>query len=63
MTAGIWSGHEWLVVSEQLAQRYWKIECADDAEAVERELLTLLAVADHDHPIRRRLHDGHGPSR
>jgi hypothetical protein len=54
-TAGISPGHEWLMLSEQLAQLYRKVERLDDAVALEDELLMLLAVADEDHPIKRRL--------
>jgi hypothetical protein len=64
MTAGMSS----LMLSEHLAQRYRRVDRVDDAVALERELSTLLAVADHDHPIKRRLQervrrDGRGPSR
>jgi serine/threonine-protein kinase len=54
-TAGISFGHEWLKVRERLARLYRIVGRIDEAEAVEVELRTLLAVADADHPIERRL--------
>jgi tetratricopeptide (TPR) repeat protein len=49
------SGFEWLRVRAQLADSYRLAGRADDAQKVDSELLTLLAVADDDHPIKRRL--------
>ena len=45
------------MLSEQLAQLYRKVDRVDDAARLEGELLLLLAVADQDHPIKRRLQD------
>ena len=53
--AGPSTGFEWLRVREQLANLYRQVGRIEDARAVESELLTLLAVADDDHPIKRRL--------
>jgi tetratricopeptide (TPR) repeat protein len=52
---GLGWGFEWLLVRERLAQAYRRAGRVADAEKVESELLELLAVADDDHPIRRRL--------
>jgi tetratricopeptide (TPR) repeat protein len=54
-TAGISFGYEWLMLSEQLAQLYRKTGRVTEAAALEGELSKLLAVADEDHPIKRRL--------
>jgi tetratricopeptide (TPR) repeat protein len=48
-------GPEWLQIRDLLAQLYRKAGRSRDADAVESELLALLAVADDDHPIKRRL--------
>lgn len=48
-------GSEWLPVRERLAQLYSNVGRITDAKAVEAELTKLLAVADDDHPIKRRL--------
>src|SRR5262249_5188619 len=49
------TGLEGLRVREELANLYGRVGRNEDARAVESELLTLLAVADDDHPIKRRL--------
>ena len=53
--AGPPNGYEWLRARERLASLYRQTGRVSDAEAVEAELLQLLAVADDDHPIKRRL--------
>lgn len=45
---------EWLQVRVHLAQLYRKVGRDREGEAVDTQLLKLLAVADGDHPIRRR---------
>lgn len=45
---------EWLQVRDHLAQLYRKVGRDREGEAVDTQLLKLLAVADEDHPIRRR---------
>lgn len=61
-TAGISSGYEWLMVSDQLIQLYRKTGHASEAAALESELSKLLVVADEDHPIKRRLQTAAHPS-
>ena len=46
---------EWLQTRDQLAQLYQQVGRFQDADAVDAELRALLAVADDDHPIKRRL--------
>ena len=48
-------GFEWLPVRERLAQLYRRVGRVAEADTVERELRQLLAVADDEHPIKRRL--------
>ena len=54
-TAGAASGYEWLKVRDRLAVVYRDAGRVTDAEGVEAELLSLLAVADVTHPIKRRV--------
>jgi tetratricopeptide (TPR) repeat protein len=49
------SGFEWLRAMAELADLYGLAGRGDDARKVDSELMTLLAVADDDHPIKRRL--------
>jgi serine/threonine protein kinase/tetratricopeptide (TPR) repeat protein len=49
------SGYEWLKTRDALAQLYLRLGRTTDAELLDAELEQLLAVADDDHPIRRRL--------
>jgi hypothetical protein len=49
------SGFEWLKVREQLSRLYRDTGRDADAAAIDGELAQLLAVADEDHPIKRRL--------
>lgn len=53
--AGMASGYEWLKVRDLLARIYRDAGRVTDAERVEAELLSLLAVADVTHPIKRRI--------
>jgi hypothetical protein len=53
--AGASTGFEWLRVRDQLADLYRRAGRNADARAVDSELLMLLAVADDDHPTKRRL--------
>ena len=46
---------EWLQIRERLAALYRRLGRDREAEAVEHELRTLLALADENHPIKRRL--------
>ena len=48
-------GYTWLPVRERLSQLYRIVGRISEAETIESELLQLLAVADDDHPIARRL--------
>lgn len=52
---GIDGAHAWLPLRDRLAQLYREMGRAADAEPIEDELAALLAVADADHPIKRRL--------
>ena len=54
-TAGAASGYEWLKVRDLLARVYRNAGRVTDAERVEAELRSLLAVADATHPIKRRI--------
>ena len=45
----------WLRIADRLAQVYRDIGRHHDAERLETELRGQLAVADDDHPIKRRL--------
>ena len=47
--------HEWLRIRARLAELYRQTDRAAEAEIVEQELLDLLAAADDDHPLKRRL--------
>jgi prepilin-type processing-associated H-X9-DG protein len=49
------SAHAWLPLRHRLAELYRVDDRSVAADAVEAELRGLLAVADDDHPIRRRL--------
>ena len=49
------SAHAWLAVRGRLAQLYRQVGRDADAEAAEAELVVLLAVADENHPINKRL--------
>lgn len=49
------NGFAWLSVRDALAQIYHQTGRIGDAKAIDDELHVLLAVADHDHPIKRRL--------
>jgi hypothetical protein len=49
------AGYEWLLAREKLGEVYRAAGRHTDAEAINAELRTLLAVADEDHPILRRL--------
>jgi serine/threonine protein kinase/tetratricopeptide (TPR) repeat protein len=53
--AGPSSGFEWLLVRDTLAELYLSTGRVADANRVDAELERLLAVADLDHPILRRL--------
>ena len=53
--SAVTDGWEWLRSRDRLAQRYREAGRVDAAVAVERELAALLAVADADHAIKRRL--------
>jgi tetratricopeptide (TPR) repeat protein len=55
-------GFEWLRVREQLAELYRSAGRLQEADRVERELLQLLAVADDDHPMKRRLVQRRSPN-
>jgi tetratricopeptide (TPR) repeat protein len=57
------SAYEWLRVRDRLAVLYRDLGRVAEAEAVESELLTHLAVADDDHPIKRRLMQSHVAAR
>ena len=46
---------EWLQIRERLATLYRRLGRDREAAAVEEELRTLLALADENHPIKRRL--------
>ena len=48
-------GFAWLSVRDVLAELYHHDGRLADAKAVDDELETLLAVADEDHPIKRRI--------
>ena len=50
------AAYAWLAVQFQLAQSYRGARRVSEADAVETHLHTLLAVADDDHPIKRRLY-------
>jgi hypothetical protein len=50
-------GAQWLAMREQLAQLYRHAGRMTEADAVETELRRVLAGADADHPIARRLRD------
>jgi hypothetical protein len=52
------SAHAWLPLRHRLAELYRVAGRNADAEKMEAELRTLLAAADDDHPIRRRLAAG-----
>jgi tetratricopeptide (TPR) repeat protein len=52
---GDWAGADWLQNREYLARLYRQVGRISEAQAIEVELVTLLAVADEDHPIKRRL--------
>jgi tetratricopeptide (TPR) repeat protein len=45
----------WLQMRDELAQLYMKVGRHADANAVDAHLARLLAVADEDHPIKRRI--------
>ena len=47
--------HEWLRIRARLAELYRQTDRAADARIIEQELLNLLAAADDDHPLKRRL--------
>lgn len=47
---------DWLSMRDSLARLYRDVGRHEEADAVEAELRALLAVADDDHPIKRRLH-------
>lgn len=47
--------HMWLTVRDQLMQLYRRASRHDEADRVGAQLMAVLAVADEDHPIRRRL--------
>jgi tetratricopeptide (TPR) repeat protein len=51
-------GFTWLAARSQLAELYRMNGRTAAADAVDRELATLLSVADDDHPIRQRLARG-----
>jgi tetratricopeptide (TPR) repeat protein len=51
---------DWLQNQEKLATLYRRVGRISDAEEIEAELVTLLAVADNDHPIKRRLEERTG---
>jgi predicted Zn-dependent protease len=52
---------EWLRTRDRLSELYRLAGRSVEAEAVDRQLATLLAVADDDHFIKRRLaHSGRG---
>jgi predicted Zn-dependent protease len=54
-------GWEWLRTRDRLSELYRLAGRSVEAEAVDRQLATLLAVADDDHFIKRRLaHSGRG---
>jgi tetratricopeptide (TPR) repeat protein len=57
--SGASSGYEWLRVRAQLAKAYRLAGRVAEAETVEAELETLLALADQDHPIERSLRARH----
>jgi tetratricopeptide (TPR) repeat protein len=48
-------GWEWLRARDRLAELYRQTGRLADADAVDRELATLLAVADDDHVVKRRI--------
>jgi serine/threonine protein kinase/tetratricopeptide (TPR) repeat protein len=52
---GYWASSEWVRVRDRLAELYRASGRTNDADAVEKELLTILQVADPDHPIKRKL--------
>ena len=52
---GASSGYAWIGARERQAQLYRGTGRQAEARAIESELLTLLEVADDDHPIKRRL--------
>ena len=49
---------EWLQIRERLATLYRRVWRDREAAAVEDQLRTLLALADENHPIKRRLTAG-----
>ena len=57
MTANQWRGYAMNRVStrNQLANLYRSMGRAKEADAIDAELLKLLAVADADHPVLMRL--------
>jgi tetratricopeptide (TPR) repeat protein len=52
-------GFLWISVRDQLADLYHSAGRTTDAERVDRELAALLALADDDHPIKRRVQHRH----
>lgn len=57
MTRPFGSQADWLQNREKLATLYRRVGRISEAEVIETELITLLAVADDDHPIKRRLEE------
>lgn len=49
------SGYEWIRVVDDLALLYRRVGRTEDAERLEGELRRLLALADADHVVKRRL--------
>jgi hypothetical protein len=50
------SAYDWLTLRDRLSQPYRQAGRHAEADAVDSELPALLAVADDDHPIKRRVY-------